>query len=359
MARTSPVAMPRRRASRSDALRLKTTAATSQTPDGESQPVRDADRAGEDGGSTRSSPRPIFVIGSLRSGASLVGLSLAQHPGIMPVLDTAWIDRFALGLQQAYAEDASRNELSQFTALGVDLRAFFVHFGETINRLLLGPYLLPAGSSPAETIPSWRDFGRAGSGKPDARSNYRPTRWVDTCYTHVFNVFALHLLFPAARFIHTVRDADEVVTSLTAPESEAIYKSRHVPFSTLDAYEHWLDAVTAGLEAERAFGSDTVLRIWRASLVAEPEAELRRCLDFLDEPFDPQCLRPFRSGDETGSSAASPATNERVGMLPELQAEVEGVRRELFAEPRPTSPWPPDRSRMARLEAEFVARGQA
>jgi hypothetical protein len=303
--------------------------------------------------------RPIFVIGSLRSGASLLGLSLGQHPDIKLVLDTAWVERVALGLQQAYTEDAARDELSQLLALGVDNRAYFAHFGEAINRLLLGPPSVPAGSPPGEPVPTWRDLGRAERERAGTRDDYWPTRWVDTSYTHVFNVFLLQRLFPAARFIHTVRAADEVAASLTAPDSESTYRSRHVPFTVQDAYEQWLDAVTAGREAEQAFSAETVLRVWRTELVAEPEAVLRRCLDFLDEPFDPQCLRPFRTSDAPEPIADAPAPDPRADLPPDLLAEIDLVSRDLFADPPAALAPHPDVSRIARMEAEFAARGMA
>jgi hypothetical protein len=312
---------------------------------------------GEEAGLALSVPRPIFVIGALRSGASILWSSLGQHPSIAPILDTAWVERFAIGLEQAYAEDAARRDLSQLQAIGVDSRGFYAHFAEAINRLLLGPYLRPEEAPTSQLKPTSRDFRRAERGTAGTTHEYRPTRWVDSCYTHVFSVFLLQRLFPAARFIHVIREVDEVVAALTSPRSASIYKSRYVPFTPLDAYEHWLDAVTAGLEAERAFGSDIVLRVLRATLLADPEAVLRQCLDFLEEPFDAHCLHPFRAGVAD--------TDTVTDMLPALvlddalkasRSEATRLSAALLAKSQPAHPRPPDDSRAARLEQEFVAR---
>jgi hypothetical protein len=289
----------------------------------------------------------------------VLALSLGQHTNIALALDTIWVERFALGLQQAYAEDAMQGDLSQLTAIGVDIRGFYAHFGEAINRLLLGPYLQPITDRPSELTHTWRDFGRADRGNAGALSSYRPSRWVDGSYTHTFNVFVLQRLFPAARFIHVVRHVNEVVTELTSRYSATVYKSRHVPFTPLDAYEHWIDAVAAGIEAERAFGSDTVLRILRADLMTDAEAVLRRCLKFLDEPFDPQCLRPFRAAFEESDTVSDTPPSIEVDNVPaETRTQAEVLSFALLTESRPTRPRPPDQSRAARLEQEFVARSE-
>ncbi|HET7092717.1 MAG TPA: sulfotransferase, partial [Thermomicrobiales bacterium] len=259
-----------------------------------------------------AAPRPIFVIGSLRSGASLLAASLGQHRDIVLAPDAAWLEQAALGLRQAFAEDAGRGDLSWFAALGIDDAALFAQIGAAIDRLLLAS---------ATSLPTRAD-------------DQRPTRWVDGCYTHAFAVAALHLLFPEARFIHVVRPVEDVVAALTDPAAPARFKSRYVPFTPLDACEHWLDAVGSGLDAERALGSAIVQRVAGPDLVAAPEAALRRCLTFLEEPFDPACLRPFRGvaqvrqrvdgADERWASVPNAARIEAAALC---RASLDGERR--------------------------------
>lgn len=307
----------------------------------------------------RGTARPIFVIGPLRSGASLMALSLGQHPNIAPVPDATWIERFAIGVQQTCNEDAAWDDRSQLAAMGVDADRFFSQFGTAIDQLMLGPRIertAPPSGSPATGPPyTWRDFGRAATVDSRSVDSYRPTRWVDGCYTHCFIVFALQRLFPAARFIHLVREVDEVVRSLTDPAKGSVYKSRSVLFTARDAYEHWLDAVTACVEAERALGSDAVIRIRRRDLVAAPKATLRRCLDFLEEPFDERCLRPFRpflaSETSTPDAAHAVAPDD---VPPELRRQAELLSFVLLEDASPVHPRPGDNATMRQLKAAFM-----
>jgi hypothetical protein len=213
-------------------------------------------------------PRPIFVIGSLRSGASLLSLSLGQHPNILLTMETRWFERFSIGLQQAYAAGVSPRATSQLDIAGIEIEDMFEQFGRTIDGLML-------------TVRS--------------RADVRRTRWLDGTQVNSLNVFPLLRLFPKARFIHVLRDVHEVVDSLTDVGNKALYKSRYIKMSHRQATDHWVETVTACVEAERAFGSDTVLRVRRCDLVDAPEQSIRRCLEFLEEPYDPICLRPLRS----------------------------------------------------------------
>src|SRR5439155_13960290 len=64
--------------------------------------------------------------------------------------------------------------------------------------------------------------------------------------------------------------------------------------SQREAVERWTATVGGCLEAQRRLGSERMLTVSYADLVADPEATLRRCLEFVGEPFTPECLRPLR-----------------------------------------------------------------
>lgn len=299
--------------------------------------------------------RPIFAIGALRSGSSLLALSLGQHPRIVPVPDSGWLERFAVDLHQTYREALWQPDTSLLQMAGMEIEDFCAYFGESVNRLILGGTDPSAGALTHHIPPS----GNGAVADAGPRTGDRPRRWVDGAGGHCFDVFPIFRLFPLAKFIHVVRDVDEVVASLINEENRALYKSRHLLMTEQDAFEHWIDATTAALEAERAFGSETVLRVHRRDLIDAPEATLRRCLAFLDEPFDAACLRPFRPSTASDRPSTLPFPGGAVSVRscpPSVRADAERLSDLLRAEGAPA--FPRDDLAVARLEVAFTERNE-
>lgn len=305
-----------------------------------------------DAGSTEQrTPRPVFVLGPLRSGVSLLELSLGQHPNLLPVVETNWFERFGIGLQQAFGDGLHNRNRSQLDVDGIEIEDFFIYFGQAIDRLMLRS--IPVGDNQASDDP--------------ATPSYRPDRWIDASPRNAFAVFVLTRLFPEARFIHVVRDVNEVVYALSSDDTRRLYRSRFLGLGQEAAYRHWLDTTCACLDAERAFGSAVVTRIRRDDLVAAPEQTLRRCLDFLGEPFSPACLRPFSSiapkttlrmtGLDSAGNKPSPRKirDEAEALNYLIRAETPSIAASPAVDPDALA-YPPDSMRIVAMEAAFSAR---
>jgi hypothetical protein len=172
---------------------------------------------------------------------------------------------------------------------GTTIEDFYTYFGDAIDRFLLDAEL----DDLERSCPSRVEVD-TGAGSPHfPASRYRPTRWIDGTPANRSCVPILLRLFPHAKFIHILRDVSEVVTLVTSDDYQPIYLSRHVLMLPEAAYRQWLEEVNACVDAERTFGSGTVLRILRHELISDPEPTLHRCLDFLGEPFDEACLWPI------------------------------------------------------------------
>ena len=258
---------------------------------------------------------PIFVLGPERSGANLLAWSLGQHPALTASMSTTWLASFLADLDRVF-DQATADDRSQLAGRGVTRAEFHRAFGEAALGLLTG-----------------ERGGAAG------------VRLVDPTPGHAFHVFALRWLFPDALFVHVVRDASSVVRLLLDKDLSKLFRSYH---REQKAYEHWVSTVRAGLAAEQALGSNTVLRVLHRDLVAEPEQTLRRCLDFVGEDWDPVCLRPLDgvAADVHPADDGQDEGGEPVA-LP-FREEAEALSRALLDAPPPC--FPPDPALIEDLE---------
>jgi hypothetical protein len=92
---------------------------------------------------------------------------------------------------------------------------------------------------------------------------------------------ALATLWPDARFVHVVRDPDEVAASLTvSPVDEGTFHSPDL------AYSRWFDAVELGLRLERALGPHRLLRVAHEHLVGDPDGVIDAVTTFVGDAPD-------------------------------------------------------------------------
>jgi glycosyltransferase involved in cell wall biosynthesis len=209
----------------------------------------------------------IFVIGAERSGASALACALGEHPAISLNLHGGWIGTLAAHLEAARAE-----------ALEEDGATF--GFDPPTDVELVRPL--------AEAL------GRGAA--PGAR------HVVDPAWQHTRDVQRLAVLFPEGRFIHVVRDVHSAVRALSDPPlgSPGATGGTQVParlrarVNESEAVERWVAAVEGCIEAERTVAQGRMLIVTHAELLADPAAVVSRCLDFVGEPYAPECLRPLR-----------------------------------------------------------------
>ena len=268
---------------------------------------------------------PIFVVGSPRSGTSILTWCLGQHPNILPQEESNWMGDFAVHAAAAHAIGSARLDRAQLSAIRLPLTDFLAAFGSTIDSLISNQReayyakaykdaYLAAKANPKQTSSSFmltRDLFTArreaihnktcetGTEEPESLEEISRAlgffppgkrRWVDGTPEYSLQLPALRKLFPAARFIHVVRDVDSVVKSLLRARDSLEFD---LVKNEQDAYDYWLRTVRACLEAEKAWGFQVVRRIRYLDMVERPRATLASILRFVSEPFSSACLGPL------------------------------------------------------------------
>jgi len=228
--------------------------------------------------------KPIFIVGSPRSGTSILSWCLGQHPNILPLEESDWIGDLGIDLAIYYQIGTARGDYSLLSSMDVKKAEFFALFGKSINDLILQHRVDLERKR-------WRHAaGSTAQSDLFAATYNAKTRWVDATPEYSLHICGLRKLFPEALFIHIFRDVTSVVRSML--------HFHHVSGQSLvanvhEAYSYWLRTVSRCLLAERAYGPNVVFRIRHSDLVGAPEATLRSVFHFLSEPFAPECLEPL------------------------------------------------------------------
>jgi hypothetical protein len=231
--------------------------------------------------------KPVFVVGSPRSGTSILTWCLGQHPNMFPVPESNWMGAFAISVAIGHQIGAARGDRSILSAMDISQDELFAILGRSINDLILRHRKDLERKREARNIAL----------KLDARwleattTAVRPKgRWVDGTPEYSFHICGLRKLFPDAVFVHICRDVRAVVRSMVNFHRVA---GINLVANEEEAYRYWIRTVSACLVAERAYGPNVVHRIRYADLIDSPESTMRSLLDFLGEPYIANCLEPL------------------------------------------------------------------
>lgn len=239
--------------------------------------------------SSNHESRPVFVIGSPRSGTSVLTWALGQHPNLLLTEESNWLGSFAVQAAAAYAQGSARIARSQLSALGITRDVFLSGLGGAIDRMIIAGRTHLEAASYATAIHAPQKASQEFAISRDPQES--KSRWVDGTPEYSLQIPMLMALFPKAQFVHILRDADQVAASLLAFRDE---RGCPIVGSAEAAYAYWLRTVRACLDAEEILGPEIIHRVHYADLVTEKERSMRRILDFLAEPFVPACLEPLQ-----------------------------------------------------------------
>jgi len=215
--------------------------------------------------STKTMSTPFFVVGSDRSGTTMLMMMLDAHPHL-GVARESW---FLIELMRALplkGELSRENIQSAYEIISRHRRWRNWEIPDAVLQNCLDSLQKPDLATLIEAV--FRLDERL-AGKP---------RWGDKTPAYVLEIERLREVFPDARFIHIIRDARDVCVSLRKVKW-------HGP-TVVHMAKYWRRHVEAGIRAGQRLGDDVYLQISYESIVADVEGSLEAICRFLEIPFD-------------------------------------------------------------------------
>lgn len=237
------------------------------------------------------SEMPVFILGMIRSGTSLVEQILAGHPelaagGELPFLPQA-VTRYAQTLSAGGDKIAALSD--------EDLRAAGQHYLEKI-----------------------------GARHPGAR------RVTDKLPGNFMLLGLIRTLFPKARIIHCRRDALDTCVSCYLTHFDS---GHHYTYDQRELGEYYLQYRRLLDHYDRIIGLQAMLNIDYEDLVGDTEGTARRMLEFCGLSWDPACLELGKTTRmvQTASmyQVRQPVHARSVGRWQHYAAHIEPLRKAL------------------------------
>ena len=240
-------------------------------------------------------PNFPFIIGSGRSGTTLLRAMLDSHPE-MAIPNESYFTAELATVRDRYEK-----------ATGFDVEAFLVDLlkYERFHRWEIGEETIRkrlAVEAPSDYASAMRVVYACY-----AEMNGK-LRYGDKTPRYVEYVGVLAEVFPESLFIHIIRDGRNVACSYLDAEWG--------PGSVEEAAQMWAYRVAAGRTGGSQLGADRYMEVRYEDLVERTDLELRRVCDFIDLGFDPQMERYFERADDLRKGEHRPHRHRRLSLPP-------------------------------------------
>ena len=206
---------------------------------------------------------PFFIVGSARSGTTLLRLMLNAHPEVAVPPESRFITEFhgtpASKSANAFVGALSRHKM--FATWDLPITAVVAEIGELDE-------------------PTYADLV-AATFRAYARAHGKTT-WGDKTPRYVERIDLISGLWPDARFIHLIRDGRDVALSYA--------DVRFGPKTVGRAARLWATRVRAGRAAGRVLPRERYLEVRYEELVEDAAGKIQDICHFLDLDFDAAML---------------------------------------------------------------------
>lgn len=227
---------------------------------------------------------PFFIVGSERSGTTMLRLMLNEHHRLFIPKECHFISE----LLKHYHPDETFSQADMKHAFSVvtDLQrwkdwdmstdALWDDFSK-FKELALGEFINTIFMQPCRL------------------SNKQ--RWGDQTPKYVFSMMKIYKIYPSAKFIHIVRDGRDVCVSMLA--------TKWFGSSIRKIASKWVASVETAEENGRALGNQCYIRINYENIVTDSEGKLREITGFLGENFDVAMLVFYKNAHKNINTQAA------------------------------------------------------
>ncbi len=249
---------------------------------------------------------PVFVVGYMHSGTTLLHNILAAHPAVFAAADETRYFAYLPFLSGLYSPLSDDGVLDDLALLLADLiqRGQPARLRSLPRRWRPGPEdaaLSAADLAAIRTAAQPRTYGTVFRAVFDHLAACAgKTRWLEKTPQHIFLIDEILRSVPDARFVEIVRDPRDILASKKKrkqavrtvtqfdPAEQRIRTLERVYDPFWDALE-WRLAVRAGQDARRAH-SERLHTLRYEDLVAQPEPTMQAVCAFLGLDFAPEML---------------------------------------------------------------------
>ncbi|MQA99027.1 MAG: hypothetical protein GEU78_01830 [Actinobacteria bacterium] len=249
---------------------------------------------------------PFFIVGSARSGTTLLRLMLNAHSRVAVPPESRFICEFWTG-------EADIDVTDYLTQLATHKRYQLWDLPVHIVRAEIGDRdRMRFAEAIDATFHAWaRVHGKS--------------RWGDKTPRYIECMPLILSLFPGARFVHLVRDGRNVALSYA-----------DVPFgpkTVAKAADLWARRVRIGMQEGRSMEPGHYIEIVYEDLVEDPLGEVKTLCEFIDLEFEPDMLdytEKARSAMLPSAKTLNPHVSEKPHAVRAWQTEMPDEHVEIF-----------------------------
>jgi len=215
-------------------------------------------------------PPPLFILGVRRSGTTLLRVMLDRHSELAVPDESYFIPQLAERHRRPIEVEAFADDLRRLPAL----REWGVPLAEVRARLRPG---MPVGEAIAAVYEVYAEL----RGK---------RRFGDKTPLYMQYLGMLERLFPAALYVHLIRDGRDAAVSFLAMPEGIVTRTWAHPRSAAGFACQWRSEVAAARRLGRRAGPRRYLEVRYEDLVSDAERELRRICAFAGLGYEPGML---------------------------------------------------------------------